>query len=565
MPVVPMSPGQTVREAPLQTPNIRPIMDQESFGGGESSAQVSEAARQVLNTGFKMAADEKQKADQVRVTEATDQTLQLKNRMFWDPKNGVMSKKGKDAFGASETYLAEFDKQSAEIENSLSNSAQKAAYAEVKRRNRLELQTEIEKYSFLEGQKYQGEVAEAGLISHRDDAVLNYAQPGKVQSSIENQKTIIAQQAIREGRSPEWVKLKTEEASSKTHSSVIQRMLSTGNDQMADKYFQEHKGEIDGGDIANVEKALEEGTLRGNAQRETDKIVASTKTLQQALEETRKIEDPKLRDETNSRVKTYYAEKKMAENDAKEDAYINATNIIEKTKNFDNVPPHLLTNMSPSERTSLRTYADNLREGKKPVTDWGEYYNFKSMASAPQTQNKFMQTNLMEYRNQLGDTEFKELINLQTQMRNGDTSAQKTIDGYRTDAVIVNDALTSAGFDPSPKPGTDEAKSVARFRRMVDEKIARQQAATGKKATNQEIQSIVDTMMVEGITEKGWFMDSRKRLFELEPGESIEIGQEDIPPSEQAKIKQALQKRGLPVTSENMVKLFKAKVSNGNK
>ncbi len=385
--------------------------------------------------------------------------------------------------------------------------------------------------------------------------------PGKVDSAIKNQEAIIIDRANREGRSPEWVKEQVGDAQSKTHSSVIQRMLANGQDMAASEYYKSIKDQIGGGEVTQVEKSLEEGTLRGQSQRESDKIVGSTKDLTSALDQARKIEDPKLRDETTSRVKDFFTTKRLAENEAKETDYVGATNIIEKTKNFDNVPPNLLVKMTPAERTSLRNYADNLREGKKPVTNWDDFYNLRTMASSNSTKTKFMQTNLMEYRPSLADSEFKELANLQAQLRNGDEKAEKTLDGYRTDAQIVDGALTSAGFDATPKQGTDDAKKVNQFRRKVDERIAQHQQNTGKKATNEEVQSIVDTMMVEGVSEKGWIWDTKKRLFELNPGESIEIGVDDVPPAEKAKIESALKKNGMPVTSENIVKLFSKKIS----
>lgn len=561
MPIVPMPSGPSVREDIGPNVRVRNAADSEAFGGGQSAQQVFQAGSQVADLGFKMAVEEKQKADNVAFTDARNQTIRAKNDAFWNPKTGVMTRKGKDAFGVPEEYGAQFDKTTDDIENSLSNEAQKTAYRSFKEEQKTQFMEDINKHVFQEGQKFQAEVSETGLVTEREDAVLNYSNPGKVQSSIENQKAIIMDQANREGRAPEWVKEKIGDAESKTHASVLDRMLANGQDQAASEYYKTVKDQIGGGEITKVEKALEEGTLRGQSQRETDKIVSSHDNMSTALDEARKIEDPKLRDETTTRIKDFYNTQRQAKNESKEQDYVGATNIIEKTKNFDNVPPGMLTQMSPAERTSLRNYADNLREGKKPVTNWDEFYNLKSTASSQSTRQKFMQTNLMEYRPELADAEFKELVNLQTQMRNGDDKAEKTLDGYRTDGQIVNDSLNSAGIDSTPKPGSEDSKKVNQFRRKVDEKIAQHQQNTGKKATNEEIQGIVDTMMVEGVSEKGWFWDTKKRLFELQPGESIEIGVDDVPAGERSKIEAALKKNGMPVNNENIVKLFSKKIN----
>jgi hypothetical protein len=106
---------------------------------------------------------------------------------------------------------------------------------------------------------------------------------------------------------------------------------------------------------------------------------------------------------------------------------------------------------------------------------------------------------------------------------------------------------------------------VQRFRRMVDEEIQLTQKRTGKELTNEEVQGIVDRLLVEGVKKRGWIWDDKARVFEVEPGESLEIGVKDIPDAQRRTIETVLRERKIPVTDENIIRYFNLRVSRGRK
>lgn len=563
MPRVPRYNGPQIQETGLPNARVSTNAPIEAFGGGSGLDQSINAAQRTMGVAQEIILEEKKKADDLATADAFARAVQEKHRLTYDTKEGLMTRKGRDSFGAPEEYRERYKKSLDDIENSLGNDDQKLIFKKIRLQQETDFHGSIEKHVFSESKAFDNEVTENGLKVAKDEAILNYQEKGRVEQSIKLQEALIQTHADRNGLPAEWVKVKTEEARSKTHESVINRMLSNGQDMQASKYFKENKENITGADQASLEKILEEGSLRGESQRRTDSIMTKFGTMTEALEDAKKINDPKLRDAVVARVKDEFSLKKVADAQAREQMFNDAANVIEKNGgNRDEIEPVVWAGLSLQERNAIDARARQLREGIPPATNWDKYYELKTAASSDVTRDKFLRENLMVYRPNMADAEFKELVNLQTALRKGDENVEATLDGYRTSSQIVNDTLASAGIDPSPKPGKKDSERVALFRRAVDEQVGMWKRQTGKKdIPTDEVQRIVDNLMVKGVTQSGWFWDTKKHVFELKGDESIAIDAKDIPRVERLKIEEALRKNNIAVSEEKIIELYNRKMS----
>lgn len=539
-------------------PSTRVSMDApiEAFGGGQAAANVTRAGNALID----IVSQEKEKADTAWSTEYYAKLAQKKQELFWDTTNGVITKRGKDSFSAPDTYGKQFDDYADSLETDISAS-QKAMARKIREKEKTEFNGQILRHVSGESLKYQDESSKAAMMVARNDAVLGYGDDAITQDKIKLQEAAYLQTAS--GKPPALVELEMRDIKSKTHRAIIERMLDNNDDINAQKHFEKYKADFTGSDIDDVEKSLKDGVLLGSSQRKSDEIFSSTNNLGAALDEARKIEDPKLREETTRRVKDRYAMKKLAQDQENESNHQLAGNILDKTGDTDKIPRNIWNKFTVAEKSSLASYAKNKREGKDVVTDWESYYDLKTMASTPETKNKFLQTNIMTMRDKLGNTEFKELINLQASLRKGDPKAEKLLDGYRTDSDIIHTSLKEAGINPSAKPGSAQAVQVSQFKRSLDQKVISFQEATGKKPNSKDLQGMVDELMVKSISSKGIFFDSKKRLFELEPGQKPSVEFSDIPSSERNKIESVLRARKIPVTEDRIVSLYNRKLSGG--
>lgn len=556
MPKVPVVQAQVQQQA---IPGIRmqdnlPI---ESFGGGEIISGPMQAGRELVQTAGKIFQEEQKKADDAATSDYYTKLASHKQGLFWDPKDGAFTKKGRDALAAPDEYGKKFDAFADELEKTLSPS-QLAMAKKIRQKERMDFDSQLTRHVAKEAEDYTESASKAGIITARNDAVLNYQEPGYVAQKIKLQEAAYMQTAS--GKAPEVVQQDIQNIRSNTHAAVINRMLENNQDGLAKNYFEKNKADLTSDDLGKLEKSINTGTLRGESQRMSDKIIVSTDSMSSALEATRKIENPELRDETVRRVKDFYSTKKLAEEERNERLHKQAGQIIDETGDIDSIPPALWNDLSVSDRSSLRSYSDKRKKGEEPSTDWESYYSLKTMAASPDLRQEFMRTNLMTYRDKLSDSEFKDLVNLQDGLRQKSGQTIKELDGYRSNHEIVNTALSAMGLEPNPKPRDKDAARVSLFKRKVDEAVVQHQQRTGKPITNTEMQAIVDDLSVEGVVKRGWIFDDRARKFELEPGQELEFRVKDIPSREKAKIEQALRSRNLPVTEDRIIALYTRKV-----
>lgn len=551
MPQVPRIDGPQVRQEAISNFKVRGAASVENFGGGAGNRAITEATQGLGRVVDDIYQKEKNKADDLATQEAYAKLVKKKNDLVYNPETGLMNRKGKDAFGAVDDGAKSFDSFADEIENGLSSAEQKAMFRNIRLREKTELDGSLQRHVFGEARAYDEETTNSSLSAAREDAVLNYLTPGKIEESIRTQQAIAMSHADRQGMGEDWIKLKNQEVASNTHAAVIERMMNTGNDLAAQKYFETNKGSFTAKDVSRLEAVMEEGSLRGESQRQSDLIMKQGLGMSGAMKAAKEIENPKLRDEVVRRLQGEFAIKDAMDRDREEKMFLDATNIIEKTGRFEDIPASRVAQMPLSMRSQLKNYAQQKQQGVEIEPNSQAYYDLKTMAAMPETRNEFLKANLLQYKGKIRETELKEMIDIQSDARNGGGKGMAQLDGFLTDMQTVNGVLAEI----SVKPDSDEAK---KFYAMLDKQVAQVQMSTGKKVTNEELRKMANVLGTEVVTDKGWLWDSSKRVFELEEADEIqEVDISAVPPEEKKKIKEAIARNGGAATDSAVVDLYK--------
>jgi len=485
----------------------------------------------------KLYLEEKRKADQIAVLDADRALVEYETASLYDPKSGALNRRGRDAFGLPDEVLGGFDQTAAEIEKRLTNDEQRLAFKRSAVNRRLDLNRTIQRHVAAEIKAYDNQATESYLANETGAAIAS-GDPDRIALGLERARAALVDHANRNGLPPEWLTQKLTAVATKVHGGTIERLLASGQDRAARAWYDAHKGELAGEDLVRIEKALEVGTLRGESQRRADAILLKHRDLEGAVAAARKVSDPQVRDETERRVKDYFATAKAAEAERRNDAFRRAHQVLEQAGgNLDAVPPAHLAPLDPNQRHALETRSRQIREGVEPVTDYARYYGLLQLAGNDATRSRFIKTDLLQYRHELDHGKFAELARLQANLRSG-KAEDEVLDGYRTKKQVVDDALASIKIDPTPKPGTKHAQTV----------------------NARDVQEIVDRLLIQGtVPGSGWIFDDRKRLFELSPGEGFAVDVDEIPAAERQKIEDALRRNNRPVTPATVVELFRRK------
>lgn len=330
MPTVPSlqadTPGRVQTQAFSGQQNIQTNVDM--FGGGAArltgmTAKLMDAAAEVGEKAF------------LRGQKEADDTALLEFEMNYDAwrhdhlnnqQTGLYTKRGKGAQNATanstNAVQAYFGQAIKAHENNprISNRLQKYAQAqtrsltgEVSSHERGEMAT-YRKGLFEAKVERSGETVISKMVAGYASLKAEERTPGNeyiVRARIERDANAALREGIRTirengkrlGMSKDQIDRDIENYEDKVVQGVVANMLSNGDDRDAKEFYDAHRDMVTNPDIRNaLEKSLEDGSTRGESQRQTDKIYKDHGTQPERLEAARKIEDPTIRDAVVKRL-----------------------------------------------------------------------------------------------------------------------------------------------------------------------------------------------------------------------------------------------------------------------
>lgn len=555
MPVVPSSNGQQVGPAPL--PGLR--VNVETFGGGPAATPVdlSGIARVATN----IYRDEKQKADQIAVDGGQADLSGWETDALHNADTGALNMHGEQAFSLPEQVAESFQQRAADIRSRLTNDTQRAQFDRIAAAHWDSINGQVQTHVANERKAYDGQQSNALINNESAAAIANYDDPARVSAALGNTVGAIERYGQRNGLSPDVVQEQKDAATTRIHLGVISRLIANDQFDAAKQWHDQFTSEITGPGAIEADKAVKLGSARGESQQQADAILQSAATLTDAVQRARAITDPEVRDMTEARVRSDFAEKQKADRDDEEQRMLRATNIVEQTHNAQRVPPSDWLKLPLQAREALDSYASQLQGGGKVETDWSTYYSLQSMATNDATRPTFINRNLMIDRPRLADAQFSKLVDLQGELRGNDQKAQDKLSGIRTREQIVDGAVHAIGLGENPKRKGQDAPLIDTIKRSVDVQVEQEEARTGKPASSADVQQIVDDIVTQHVVQspgRWWGTNTTtKRLYEVQPEDQLILSPKDIPTTERRALTASMRARGLPVTDESLVKQYR--------
>jgi len=561
----PTAPRPNVRRGGVAIPQVEaPVIRNVPSGGG--AAQFGETLARV---GQDIATDqmrqreeewqnEKQRQDDIRILHADRQLAEWENTVLDDPRNGVLLRKGENAFGLIGQVSEEFEKRVDTVYEGLSNQEQKDAFMRLAHTRRQNVVDRVTRHESAEFQKFGQAETEAYILNAQQAAVANFDDPTRVGTELERIRMRLRIHGEDYGLPAEESQRRMDAAVSATHVGVIDRMLANGQDINARTYFRIRKAEILGQDLARVESSLQEGSLRGQSQRFADTILAQFESHADALDAARKIEEPELRDLVTQRVDAEWRLRKQLEREERERTLLQAKDALDRTMTDmlnlidrrrpvfarDVVPPSVWNQLTSSERNALESYNRQYQEKGRIDTDMPRWLMLMDEANVDPS--GFAERDLGLEIHRIEDTDLKELKRLQNNIREGkQKEADTQLDDFRTETQIINNTLGQMGIDAGLK---ENHATASRVHQMVGERAGALARATGKPPTNEDIQAIADDIVATSYTVDGWIWDTEKPL--------VQVTIRDIPREDRRQIEAALREANRVVTDEAVVDLY---------
>jgi hypothetical protein len=555
----------------VETPQNQPAPTPEVYG--------SQFGNAVAQAGQQLYAAEQHKQDQIRLLDADRQAGDLENQLIYDPKTGALNVRGKESFGLVDTVGKQWDDATGKIRAGLSNDRQRLAFDQYNVAKRRSIMDRVNQHIAKETYRVDGEALE-GKVENETNAAIADGRPERINQALQSVSQAYADYGERYGMAPEQTKAATDKAISRIHVGVIDRMLQDGNDIQAKVYYEHAEPEILGEHRGQIEKAVREGSKRGESQRIADSIVnkaAPDYTLSGLVDEVaKKTNDPEVRDAAEQRIHAWYArakeddriqtekrnqtireqleaEKQRREEEKKQREQlvgVTVPNLIDKgqpkdVKTFlDKIDPKLWSEATSKEREEWVRYATKEEKGEKVKTDMGAWLTLSQMAS--EHPDEFLKEDLNSpfLRNRLSDADLKHFSEVRATIQKGEQPKQ--LKDFRINQQVINETLQNdLGLDPRAK---ENRGTVARLHQLVRERAELLQHNTGKAPLNEDIQAITDDILSKHFTVKGWIWDTDKPLIQATVG--------DIPKEDRAQIEAALRAKNRPVTEDSILDLF---------
>lgn len=171
------------------------------------------------------------------------------------------------------------------------------------------------------------------------------------------------------------------------------------------------------------------------------------------------------------------------------------------------------------------------------------------------------------YRSQLDDSHLEKLYAKIAEAQN--TANDKHLEIITTDNRVKQAAIQADILPSDGKPNGDQTKTFAQFQQMIDERVRqfeRSDLAGKRKASSEELQKIIDTVMMDkAFVPRALWFDKERPIALLEEQDQArayvnvqgeEISLASVPMQQRALISSKLQARGLPVTEQAIAELW---------
>lgn len=214
--------------------------------------------------------------------------------------------------------------------------------------------------------------------------------------------------------------------------------------------------------------------------------------------------------------------------------------LIANGGDFAGLPLSVRSRVPAGKTDDLLGFANRIRKGQEPETDWGLYYTLRTDPVL------LAGTNLMSFRDRLSDGDFKALAGAQEQWKK---DPERHMTRLRTLKEVINQFLLDANEQPTPEKGDLKARAkIGKVMERIETQIRDFERTKGAEATVDEQRKIA-AQMFNSVEVKTWLgLSSEARPLALvKEGDKIVV-----PAADRALIVDALRKRNRAVDEKTI-------------
>lgn len=513
MPRVPTYDNFKVEQNNLPNAQLRPAGAR--FDAPFSADQATMPGRQMQSFGqqlsqaggayARIAIDELETANQVRVNAATNEAYKARLELTFNPNEGFSHLKGENALkrpndqSLDQEYGEKLQKRLDSIAQGLGNDAQRAKFKQQADQVSMQFQSSLNQHIAKEFGDYQNSVDDGTIQTGREQMALAWSDPAAVKQAQDAVRAAVANKGLRMGVSGKALEAATVEALSPGHAAVIASAVDSGNVAYAKEYMMQVNAELTPQARLQLTKTVEAGDFEERTQVAAGDLFAKhSGNISKALAEAREKFTGKEEDGIVTRLKTLDSERVALRERGQRDATDAAWRIYAQTGSMAKIPASVLGSMDGKDLTALRKTARADAEGLEIKTDPNIYY---ALTVASATDPNFKNEDLRRYFDKLSPTDRKHFADVQAKAMKGDEGGQMATITQQKDTIVKSLGLK----------GTD----VGVFHQVADKAMLAEQTRLGRMPSQEERQKVLDRLVLEGTT-PGTLWNSNTRAFKAQ-------------------------------------------------
>lgn len=391
------------------------------------------------------------------------------------------------------------------------------------------------------------ESAQARIGAAVDSAILD-PTPERVEASKLAIREAVAAASNLAGHTPEIKAEKTAEAMSLMHKGIVMRLVDNDPDA-AKAYFYGNKKEINGATQVTLEKVLERGGLLTEAQNAADEIASKFGDMGAAMKHIEETYSGEKEKAVKAEVLDRFTRTQQSKNQMSQTAYETA---LLHTVQGQKVPGSVWAQMDDGHKAAIiekREAEAKARraeaEGRAIKTDFTTWEKINRLAA--ENPRDFMSLDLGRYADKVSKQDLMEFSNLQRKFKTSPDEAK----GAATLAQQIDATVEQLRLD-----GMQGAERRGQLKKNIYDAL--EQARTrGETLDYEGRQKIIDRQIVE-VTVPGFIWGSTKRAYEVTPAEASKA-RIKVPADDRKLIEQALKAKGIQVTDDAVLNLYKRK------
>lgn len=476
---------------------------------GDQLQRQGQAVQGVGSQLARIAADEQNTANQVRVNDAMNQAMQAKLQATFDPQAGYVHLRGRaalerpDGKALDDEYGSNLEGQINAIRDSLGNDRQKQLFQQQAQQLLTQFRGSVQHHVAKEFGEFNLGVQKGTIETAQNQMALAWGDPAAVAQGREAIKAAVYEAGRLMGQPGAVTEAAMVDGLSRGHLAVVAGALQAGKIDYAREYAKQVDAELSNEARLKIQGSLETDGARQQAQSFADDAMTRGLSLPDALKEARTKFAGKDEDEAVREIGQRFTEMDVAKRVEKVAVANSAWSAVMETGKIPSVLLQDLRAKAPEEERQIRDWLEAKYRRAKADADGVKTEGFDTFYGlvrlAQDEPARFADMDLRKVAPLVGKEQIGHLVRLQTGISKGDAKAMEEAQMVKSTLGLIKGEVAAIGIDLSPKEGTSKAQETALFLGALSQSLMQAAQAKGSPLTTEESKRIGMNMVREGV------------------------------------------------------------------